>query len=122
VVKGKVLFATSDSSLFHIADAATGKPVLKQKLNAYVVASPAVAGDVVYLGVLNGTLEARDLTTGELRWNFQTDASRENRSWALTAEGKFNGPMIFHSGWREAPIVANERQNSVGSFYSSPWL
>jgi outer membrane protein assembly factor BamB len=39
VVKGKVLFATSDSSLFHIADAATGKSLVKQQLKAYVFSS-----------------------------------------------------------------------------------
>ncbi len=120
VAKGKVLFATSDSSLFHIVDALTGKPVLKQQLKAYVFASPAVAGDIVYLGVLNGTLEARDLNSGELLWSFQTDASRENKSWVLTSEGKFNGPMMYTTNWREAPVVANDRQNSTGSFYSSP--
>ena len=55
------------------------------ELKAYVFSSPAVAGDVVYLGVLNGTLEARDLATGELLWEYQTEASLQNRSWILTA-------------------------------------
>ncbi len=80
VTKGKVLFATSDSSLFHAVDVATGKPLFHQQLKAYVFSSPAVAGDVVYLGVLNGTLEARDLNTGDLLWDFQTEASRQNRN------------------------------------------
>lgn len=120
VVKGKVLFATSDSSLFHMADAATGKSAVKQQLKAYVFSSPAVAGDVVYLGLLNGTLEARDLNTGELLWEFQTEASRQNRSWVLTAERKFNQPMIFASQWREAATSALDLQSTVGSFFSSP--
>jgi outer membrane protein assembly factor BamB len=122
VVKGKVLFATSDSSLFHIADATTGKPVLHQQLKAYVFSSPAVADDVVYLGLLNGTLEARDLNTGELLWEFQTEASRQNRNWVLTAERKFNAPMIFSSQWREAATSALDLQSTVGSFFSSPLI
>lgn len=28
--------------------------------------------------------------------------------------------MLFYSNWREAPIVAFDRQNGVGSIYSSP--
>jgi len=122
IVNGKVLFATSDSSLFHIADAETGKPVLKQQLKAYVFSSPAVAGDVVYLGVLNGTLEARDLTTGELLWEYQTEASLQNRNWILAAGRKFNGPMIFTTAWREAATSSLDLQSTVGSFFSSPLI
>jgi len=33
IVKEKVIFATSDSSLFHIADAETGNSLLHQQLN-----------------------------------------------------------------------------------------
>ena len=117
---GKVFFATSDSSLYIVLDAATGKPVLQQQGKAYVFSSPAVAGDVVLLGVLNGTLEARDLASGALLWEYQTDASRRNLGWVLTSERKFNTPLLFHSIWREAPIVAIDRQFGVGSIFSSP--
>ena len=120
VAGGKVFFATSDSSLYHVVDAATGKPVLQQQGKSFVFSSPAVAGDVVLVGVLNGTLEARDLASGNLLWDFQTDASRRNEGWVLTADRKFNNPMLFRSNWREAPLVASARQDSVGSIYSSP--
>ena len=122
VVQGKVVFATSDSSLLHVVDAVTGKPTFRQQLKAYVFSSPAVAGGVVYLGVLNGTLEARDLNTGELLWDFQTEVSRQNRDWVLTADRRFNAPMIFLSGWREAPIVGADRQFGVGAIFSSPLI
>jgi eukaryotic-like serine/threonine-protein kinase len=122
VAKGKLLFATSDSSLFHMIDAATGKSAGRQQLKAYVFSSPSVAGDVVYLGVLNGSLEARDLNTGELLWEFQTEASRENKNWVLTADRKFNGPMIFTTSWREAATSGLDLQSTVGSFFSSPLI
>src|SRR5579871_1566729 len=122
VTKGKVLFATSDSSLFHMLDAATGKDLVKQQLKAYVFASPALAGDIVYLGILNGTLEARDLNTGELLWGYETEASRENAIWMLTPDRKFNGPMAFATNWRESATYGLERQSTVGSFFSSPLI
>jgi outer membrane protein assembly factor BamB len=85
-----------------------------------VFSSPSVAGTTVFVGVLNGTLEARDLTSGDLLWEFQTEASRRNNGWVLTAERKFNTPLLFWSNWREVPIVATDRQFGIGSIFSSP--
>jgi len=120
VAGGKVLFATSDSSLFHAVDAVTGKGLFKNTTKAYVFSSPSVAGDTVYLGVLNGSVQARNLATGELRWEFQTEAARANREWALTADGKFNFPLLFHSNWREETTLGVQKQNNTGSFYATP--
>lgn len=120
VVDGKVYFGTSDSSLFHIVDAATGKSLVKQDAKAYTFSSPAVTNDTVYIGVLNGILEARDRTSGELLWQFQTEASKQNQGWVLTSDHRFNMPFVFFDSWREGPIVASDRQLSVGSIFSSP--
>src|SRR6266513_2479032 len=90
VADGKVFFATSDSSLYHVVDADSGKPVVRQQGKAYMFSSPAIAGDVSFIGVLNGILEARDVKTGELLWDFQVDTSKQNKGWVLTADRKFN--------------------------------
>ncbi len=120
VAGGKVYFGTSDSSLFQAVDAGTGKPVFKQQLKAYVFSSPSVAGDVVYLGILNGTMEARDRDSGELLSTFQTEASKRNLNWILTAEGKLNSQMFYQSNWNEGPIVATDRQFAIGAIFSAP--
>jgi outer membrane protein assembly factor BamB len=120
VTRGKVIFTTSDSAQYVVLDAGTGKPILQQKGKAYMFASPTVAGDVVLTGVLNGTLEARDLASGALLWTFETDASKRNDGWILTSDRRFNAPLLYTSAWREAPIVAVERQFSVGSIFSTP--
>jgi eukaryotic-like serine/threonine-protein kinase len=120
IVQGKVVFATSDSSLFHIADAGTGKSLLKQQDKAFMFSSPVVAGDVVLIGVMNGTLQARDLKTGEPLWDFQTETSKQNKGWVLTADRKFDEPMFFTSSWREAPVVGTERQFDIGAIFSTP--
>jgi outer membrane protein assembly factor BamB len=70
--------------------------------------------------VLNGTLEARDLSSGNVLWEFETEASKRNAGWVLTADRRFNTPMLFPSNWREAPLVGAARQTSVGSIFSSP--
>jgi outer membrane protein assembly factor BamB len=120
VSDGRVFFATSDSSLYHVVDALTGKPILRQQDKAYMFSSPAIAGDVVFIGVLNGTLQARDLKTGDVLWDFQTETSKQNKGWVLTADRRFNDPLLHHSIWREAPIVATDRQFGIGAIFSSP--
>jgi eukaryotic-like serine/threonine-protein kinase len=120
VARGRVIFGTSDSSEFHMVDARSGASLVKEPAQAYMFGSAAVAGDVVLMGVLNGTLQARDFDSGKLLWRFTTEAAQRNRGWVLTADGAFNGPMIFSSDWREAALAATELQFSVGSFFSSP--
>ncbi len=122
VSEGKVYFATSDSSLYHVVEAATGKPVLKQEDKSYMFSSPAIAGDVVFIGVLNGTLQARDLKTGEVLWNFETETSKQNAGWVLTKDRRFNDPLLYHSNWRENPIVAADRESAIGAIFSSPLI
>jgi eukaryotic-like serine/threonine-protein kinase len=120
IANGKVFFATSDSALYHVVGAGTGNSIVKEDGRAYMFSSPAVVNDTVFIGVLNGTLIARDAATGKVLWEFQTDASKENKGWVLTADRRFNVPMLFFDNWREAPLVAQDRQISVGSIFSSP--
>ena len=120
VVDGKVFFATSDSSLFHVAEAATGKSIVKQEGKAFMFSSPAVTNDTVYIGVLNGTLEARDRNSGELLWDFQTETSKKNDGWILTADRHFNESMLSNDNWRENPIVSADRSFAIGAIFSSP--
>jgi eukaryotic-like serine/threonine-protein kinase len=117
---GRVYFATSDSSLVHAVEAATGKPVWQQQSTAYVFASPALVGDTLLVGVLNGSLEARDAASGTLRAEWRTEASIANEGWALTAERRFNAGLLFPSSWREKTSAGFDRQSSVGSLFGSP--
>ncbi len=120
VTQGKVFFVTSDSALYHVVDALTGKAVLQQEGKAFMFSSPAIAGDVVFVGVTNGTLEARDIASGKLLWDFQTDASKQNPGWVLTADRKFNNALLYRSTWHAPAIDATNRMLRVGSIFSSP--
>ena len=121
VVKGRVIFATSDTAQYQVVDAATGKPAQAPgSTQAYVFGSPTVAGDTVLLGVLNGSLQARDLADGRLLWQFRTEAAKADRDWALAADGRFNSGLLFPSAWGDANEEGARRQQGVGSFFSTP--
>lgn len=120
VVGGRVIFGTSDTSRYFVADAKTGKILVEQQSKAYLFSSPTIAGSVALVGILNGTLEARDLDSGALLWSFETEASKRNEGWVLTADRAFNMPLLYASSWREAPLAASVAQSSVGSIFSTP--
>jgi eukaryotic-like serine/threonine-protein kinase len=120
VFKDKVFFGTSDSSLYRVVEVATGKELLKQKGKAYLFSSPTVAGDVVLIGVMNGTLEARDVATGEVLWDYQTETSKQNRGWVLSSDRSLNSPLLYPSNWREVPVVGTDRQFGIGAVFSTP--
>jgi len=94
--------------------------VFQQQAQAYMFSSPVVAGQVLLIGQLNGTLQARDGTTGALLWQFTTDAARRNAGWVLTADGRFNSAWLFDSDSYESMVIGFHRQSSVGSFFSTP--
>jgi hypothetical protein len=60
--------------------------------------------------------------TGELLWDYQVEKSKQNKGWVLTGERKFNGPFLYYSSWREAPIIATDRQFGIGAIFSSPLI
>jgi outer membrane protein assembly factor BamB len=56
----------------------------------------------------------------QLKLVFKVEKSKQNGGWVLTGDRKFNGPFLFHSNWREAPLVATDQQIRLGGIYSSP--
>ena len=95
--QGKVIAGTADSSLFLIFDAGSRKKLVKKPGKAFVFASPSVAGNIDYVGVRNGTLEARDLDSDDVLWEFQTELSKRNAGRVLTEDRTFNAPLLYGS-------------------------
>ena len=104
-------------------DAETGKRARAAAGQGLVFSSPAVAGNTVFVGVLNGTLERAISRPADLLWEFQTEASKRNAGWVLTADRTFNAPMLYWSSWREVPARRHGSSNSsIGSIFSSPLI
>jgi len=121
VAQGRVYFATSDTAQYRVVDAATGQPAQAMgSTQAYVFGSPTIAGDTVLLGVLNGSLQARDRVDGRVLWAFRTEAAKADREWVLSADGKFNSGWLYASSWGDLSNEGTRRQDHVGSFYATP--
>lgn len=74
----------------------------------------------VLFGITNGSLQARDRASGTLLWEFQTEASKQNLGWVLTADRHFNNSMLYRIQWQEPSVVATTRMQGVGSIFSTP--
>jgi XdhC Rossmann domain/PQQ-like domain len=68
------------------------------------------------------TLEARDVKTGNLLWDYQTEKSKENKGWTLTSDRRANEPRSFYSNWYENWVVAVNREFGIGLIFSSPLI
>jgi len=87
---GMVYAGTSDSSRFMALDARTGRLRFNFDAKAYVFSSAALAGDLAYFGSHNGRLYAVNAKTGQLAWQFQTEASKRDPMKVLNADGSLN--------------------------------
>ena len=118
---GKVFFATSDSGLFYEADAKTGASVFSINFRGWpTFSSPAIAGNMVYVGSWAGTLAGIDLVSRKLVWTFRTDASKRFGTALTKPNGTPNYEAAYASGFYDDIVSGFTRMMTVGSILSSP--
>ena len=74
VVDGVVYAGSSDGQFVHAVDGASGKELWRTTTGT-TWSSPAVAGDVLYVGDGQGRLHALDRKSGKLLWSFRTGST-----------------------------------------------
>jgi eukaryotic-like serine/threonine-protein kinase len=117
---GKVYFATSDSALVHVVDAKTGAESFSLKLTWPIFASPAIAGDTLYLGSEDGKLRAIDLKSQKITWEFQTEASKQNLPALSRPDGGPNYNAVASENFYESMVIAVNKMYATGMIFSSP--
>jgi len=118
---GLVYVGTSDSARFMALDAKTGRLRFNFHAGAYIFSSPALAGDLAYVGDHTGKLYAIDAKTGKLAWEFQTEASKKDVLKLLNPDGSLNQDAfapVF--GDFEDMYIDMYRLISIGGIVSSP--
>ena len=74
VLDGVVYAGSSDAQFVQALDAATGKELWRTTTGT-TWSSPAVAGDLIYVGDGQGRVHALDRKTGKLLWSFRTGST-----------------------------------------------
>jgi len=117
----KVFFATSDTGLVHALNAKSGAVIFTVDFNHWTMfSSPAIAGNMLYLGSHQGKLLAIDLATQKLAWSFKTDASRKNGPAFADEKGGPNYAATFGDGFYDDIISGMQKMFSLGAILSSP--
>jgi outer membrane protein assembly factor BamB len=124
VKDGFLYLGSSDALRFYVLDSATGKLVSEYKTGIYTFSSPAISGQLAYVGAMNGRLFAFDLKTGLPNWVFSTDAALN--SLYFNRDGDYNlenSKDVFEAGmcWE---LTKNMEQivSGSGSILSSPFV
>jgi outer membrane protein assembly factor BamB len=122
VREGKVFVGTGDGREFLELDAKTGGRNWAQVFSWYFFASPAIVGDMAYIGNWDGRLFGIDLARKAVAWTFQTDSSARNMARFIKPDSSMNfraarsEPYGFYDGL----VVALDRIFTMGSFVGSP--
>jgi FOG: WD40-like repeat len=118
---GKVYFATSDTGLLRALDAKTGGEFFTLDFNHWpMFSSPAIAGNMMYLGSHQGRLLAIDLTTQKLAWYFETDAAKKNGPALTTDQGAPDYQAAFADNFYDDIVHGLQKMLSIGAVLSSP--
>ena len=118
--QGKVYFATSDTALLHILDAQDGRPIDSIKFQWPIFASPAIAGNTLYLAGQDGKLVAIDLATRTPAWTFQSEGSRANLAALSKPDGGPSYELAFASDFYDDLVAGVSKMRTVGQLLSSP--
>ncbi|MTI31396.1 PQQ-binding-like beta-propeller repeat protein [Xanthovirga aplysinae] len=115
--KGNVYFGTSDAHVFYCMDAKSGQLKWKAPLNMRVYGAAVAKNDIIYFGCFNGKIYGLDYLNGEIKWEFQTDASKENYASVYGKDGHFKEDFVLYS---EDLTVGENAIHSLGSILSTP--
>jgi eukaryotic-like serine/threonine-protein kinase len=117
----KVYFATSDTGLVRALDAHTGAELYTIEYNHWpMFSSPAIAGNMLYLGSHQGRLLAIDLASRKPAWAFETDASKNNGPGLTDSKGAPNYAVAFKDSFYDDIVAGIQKMFSNGTILSSP--
>jgi outer membrane protein assembly factor BamB len=121
VLEGKVYFGTSDTGLLHALDAKSGAPVFSLDFKHWpFFSSPAIAGDILYIGSHQGRLNAVDVKTQKVAWTFETENSKKNGPSFTRPDGVPNYEAAFFDFFYDDMVSGVQKMLSVGAILSSP--
>ena len=120
VRKGHVYAGTSDTGLMLDLDAKTGKLLASVDLKGWpLFSSPALSGDMLYVGSMKGDLHAIDLTRHIAVWKFATEASK-NAAPITKPDGALDWEKLFPSNFYDDGVAGYVKLLGLGAIMASP--
>jgi outer membrane protein assembly factor BamB len=104
ILDGTVYVGSSDAQRLYAIDAASGSPKWEFDTGGSVWARPAVTEDAVYAGAVGvadyivdheGGFFAIDRTTGEARWQFETEPKEGSKLWGFGSSPAVGGGVVL---------------------------
>lgn len=121
VDQNRIYFATSDSGLLYELDARHGSVDFRLDFKQWpMFSSPAVAGDMLYIGSWSGRLFAIDLASRKLAWTFATPGKDQVRAALTKADGTPNYEAAYHSSFYDDMLLGYAKMMSAGAILASP--
>ncbi len=118
-----VYYGTSDNTLLFALNTRTKKALFNINTSTYEYSSPALTDSVIYFGTFSGYLCAYNRYTGKELWKFQTQASKQNSSAVLLANGRIDwnslcpGMDLYQYS---TTLYGMDRLMTLGCIVSSP--
>jgi outer membrane protein assembly factor BamB len=118
---GKIYAATSDSGFLYAFDAKSGTSTQMLSSKKWpMFASPAIAGNMLYIGSNEGKLFALDLSSQKQAWVFSTEGSQKNGAAYTKPDGTPNYEAAFAGDFYDDMVAGVQSMLSVGAIMSSP--
>jgi outer membrane protein assembly factor BamB len=118
---GKIYFATSDTGLLNAVDSKSGALLYSIDFNHWpMFSSPAIAGNLLYIGSHQGRLLAIDLATQKTVWTFETEAAKKSGPAFTDSKGAPNYEAAFASSFYDDVVSGVQKMFAVGAILSSP--
>lgn len=112
-----VFFGTSDTHRFYCVKKSNGEITWQISLPMRVYGAAVAYKDLIFFGCFDGILRAVDPQTAEIKWQFQTDGSKENYHLVYNQEAEFlEGFELYGKDYLESERMIH----SLGSILATP--
>jgi len=123
--KENIYTGSSDSFSFFSINKKTGTINYATKTNAYTFSSPAIDNEMGYIGSTNGRLYGIELTSGDIKWEFETIGVKTDTIKIFDNRGVMDAERYkaLTKDISDMPALSNFLDNAfinVGAILSSP--
>lgn len=112
-----IILGTSDPKHLYAINRASEKTYWQLNLKSQVFGRCAYSENLIYVGTLIGKFHAIDITTGEIKWTFNTDGYNTNHLKYFTPDDEYRDDILSILKTNEEFVTAGYE---CGAIFSTP--